>query len=117
MTATDVSDATSLRNSSASPGLSSIRHLAGMRRLTWPVEEVIELSARRADLVFAPKDPGDVPERLAHLHAVVIDDVLRCPVVPRAAHLQHGQAAAHLALQLDVPQQDDRVGDGRDVSR
>src|SRR5215831_8621983 len=34
----------------------------------------------------------------------------------RAAHLEHGDAATHLAVELDVAQQDDRVSNRRDVA-
>jgi hypothetical protein len=58
----------------------------------------------------------DAAERRLDVKARAVDQVLADVfLVRRAAHLQHGQPAPHLAVKLDVAQEDDRVGDRRDV--
>src|SRR5688572_17009948 len=77
-------------------------------------EEALEpLDLAGGDVLgVAGEDPADGAEGLPDVHAAAVDgelaDVL---VVQRAAHLQNGEAALHLAEGLDVTQEDDRVGD------
>src|SRR5689334_11370694 len=57
-----------------------------------------------------------VAERTTDLHSAFADrEFANRLVMPRAAHLEHRQPALHLAEHLDVAQEDDGVGEGRDV--
>src|SRR5579884_1597011 len=65
----------------------------------------------------AAEDAGHPPEGADDAHAVLADGELVDPlVVGRAAHLEHGEAPADLAVDLGVAQQDDAVGEGRYVA-
>ena len=64
----------------------------------------------------AAENAADTAEGLTDLHALAGDDVfVDLLVVPGTAHLQHGDRPVHGALQLDVAQQHDGIGDGGDV--
>ncbi len=53
---------------------------------------------------------------LADVHAAAVDvELADLFVVRRAAHLEDGEAAAHLAEELDVAEQNDGVADRRYV--
>src|SRR5262245_14005430 len=65
--------------------------------------------------------PGEnarrIPEWSAEVHPVLVDVELADPlVVCRAAHLEHRDPALHLAEHFHVPEEDDRVGERRDVT-
>ena len=61
-------------------------------------------------------DPLEVGERILDLRAVAGDhEFTDALVVPGAAHLEHVQGASHLATDLHVLKQQDRVGDRGDV--
>src|SRR5438105_6632326 len=62
------------------------------------------------------ENAGDVSKCATHLHSTLADGELANGLVVRgAAHLEHGQAALHLAEHLDIAQQNDRVGESRDA--
>src|SRR4051794_39293560 len=64
----------------------------------------------------AGEDADDVAELLSDVHAAPVDRVLADGrVVTRAAHLEKYDAAQHIAERLDVPKQDDGIGERRDV--
>src|SRR5206468_2491878 len=62
------------------------------------------------------QNPGDVSKCATHLHSTLADGELANGLVVRgAAHLEHGQAALHLAEHLDIAEQNYRIGESRDA--
>lgn len=62
------------------------------------------------------ENASDVPERLSNMHTVTINGKLSdLLIVPRSPHLQHGYAPPHFSEDLDVPEKNDRVGNGGDI--
>jgi len=91
------------------------RRRVGLTRLAEEVIESVDLSFRKLRRITG-QDARHVAELSADVHAVTVDRVLTdALVVHRAAHFKDGDSPAHFAEHLDVTQQNNRIGNRRNV--